>query len=199
MKKQVKVALIGAAVGMTSLVALSHAAMAQAAFPALARGIDTWMARAMEPCNPPTTTVSTPNSPAAGCIQSNGNTTDGTLGMKFAKLRVSNRGRIGVFATGFKLGDEVRARLTLRVTKTANTLHPMQFQKVTFQDVTIDCPAAPDAFNARPNGAIIGTAKLTTCLGSYVGLANGNIELVDVSLVNALNSSPVVAVPGLVR
>ena len=198
MKKQVKVALIGAAVGVASLVVPSRGAMAQAAFPKLARGLDTWMARAMDKCDPATTNVSTQDSPTTGCIQANGDTTDNLLGMKFAKLKVNNRGRIAVFATGFSLGDEVRARLTLRVTKTANTSHPMQFVKVTFQDVTVDCPAAPDAFNARPNGAVIGTANLAACLGSNDGLATGNIEIVDVSLVNALTGNPV-AVPGVVR
>ena len=99
MKKQVKMALIGAAVGMASLVVLSPGATAQqAAFPTLARGISTWSARAMDQCSSPNQTVSTAGSPTSGCLQSNGITTDDTLGMKFAKLRVTNRGRIAVFA-----------------------------------------------------------------------------------------------------
>jgi len=199
MTKQVKVALVGAAIGMASLLALSQGAMAQqASFPTQAREIITWMARAMDECNPATTGVTTPDSPATGCLQSNGGTTDNLLGMKIAKVKVTNRGRIGVFANGFTLGDEVRARLTLRVTKTASTLHPHAFKKVTFADITVDCPAAPDAFNARPNGAVIGTANLDACLGSYSGLAGGNIEVVEASLVNALTGNPV-AVPGILR
>lgn len=201
MKKQVQLALAGAALGMASLVTVTHSASAApASFPKLARGINTWMARAMDKCDPATTSVVTPGSPSQGCPQANTSTTDGSLTMKFAKLRVTNRGKIVIFATGFTLGDELRVRLSLRVTKAGiQTLHPPQNgQIVTFQDFTADCPKSPDAFNARPNGAVIGTTSLDACLDPNSGLAHGNIEILDVSLVNALTGRTV-AVPGILR
>jgi len=200
MKKQVQLALAGA-LGMASLVVVTHSATAQqASLPTIARGINTWMARAMDVCNPATVSVATTGSPSDGCLQSNSGTTDNTLTMKSAKLRVTNRGKIVLFATGFTLGNELRVRLTLRVTKPGiTTLHPhLTNQKVTFTDVTVDCPQSPDAFNARPNGAVIGSTSLDACVAPFPGLAKGNIEIIDVSLVNALTNKTV-AVPGVLR
>jgi hypothetical protein len=200
MKKQVQLALAGAAVGVVSLVAVTHSATAQVApFPKMAQGINTWMVRAMDNCNPAGVSVVTPGSPSSGCYQANG-ITDNTLGMKFAKLRVTNRGRIALFARGFTLGDVLRVRLTLRVTKVnISKLHPPGADRVTFADTTVDCPQSPVAFSARPNGAITGYTTLDACLGPNSGLAKGNIEILDVSLVNALPGGKVVAVPGILR
>jgi hypothetical protein len=199
MKKQIQLALAGAAVGVASLVAVSNSATAQVvSFPRIARGINTWMARAVDECSAPTTTVLTPGSPTSGCIQSNA-VTDNTLGMKFTKLNMNTLGHIRLTGTGFALGDEVRVRLTLRVTRNAGTKHPPAAStRVTFADTTVDCPKAPDAFNARPNGAIVGFTDLATCLDTNSGLASGNIEVIDVSLINALTGK-VVAVPGVLR
>jgi hypothetical protein len=203
MKKQVQLALAGAAVGVVSLVAVTYSATAQVVpFPKMAQGINTWMVRAMDNCNPAGVSVVTTGSPSSGCYQANGGTTDDTLGMKFAKLRVTNRGRIALFARGFTLGDVLRVRLTLRVTKVnISKLHPPVADRVTFADTTVDCPAPASgaAFSARPNGSITGYTTLDACLGPNSGLAKGNIEILDVSLVNALPGGKVVAVPGIFR
>jgi len=198
MKKQVQLALAGVAIGVASLVAVTHSASAQVVFPKTARGINTWLARAMDECSAATTSVVTAGSPTGGCLQSNGGTTDDTLGMKFGKLRVTNRGRIVLFATGFTLGDELRVRLTLRVTKPDITTVPPGPNTVTFADMTVDCPQAPDAFNSRPNGAVSGSTDLAACLSPNDGLASGNVELLDVSVINALTGKTV-AVPGINR
>ena len=202
MKKQVRLAVAGIAVGMASLVTVTPSATAQLVpFPRLAHGLTTWMVRAMEQCTSPTVSVLTPGSPSEGCLQANGTQTDNTVGpMKWAKIYVHNRGRIAVFGKGFTFGDELQIRLKLRVTRTGvNTLHPLGSAKtVTFADFTVDCPKAPDAFNARPNGAVIGSATLAACLDPNTGLVNGNVEILDVSLVNAVTHK-VVAVPGLLR
>jgi hypothetical protein len=199
MKKQLQLALAGAAIGLASLLVVTPRATAQVSFPKIARGINTWMSRAYDVCSPTTVSVTSPNVPSTGCSAANGGTTDANLTMKSAKLRVTNQGRIALFGTGFTLGDELRVRLTLRVTKPGvNKKHPPAPATVTFADTTVDCPASPDAFNARPNGAVIGTTTLSACLSPNTGLANGNIEIIDVSLVNALTGK-IVAVPGVLR
>ena len=89
MKKQVKLALAGAAGGVASLVAVTHSAAAQQApFPNVAQGINTWMSRAMDQCAAPTTGVTTAGSPTSGCIQSNSvSTRSGSRPSFFARER----------------------------------------------------------------------------------------------------------------
>jgi hypothetical protein len=199
MKKQVLLALAGVALGVASLTAATRSATAQqVSFPTKARGISTWMARAVDQCNNPGVSVAGTGLPSLGCYQSNVVTTDNTLGMKSVKLRVSNRGKIALYGKGFTLGDVLRVRLNLRVTKPLHTKHPSQFSSVTFADMTVDCPKAPDAFNVRPNGVLAGSTSLDACLAPNSGLAKGNIEILDVSLVNILNNQ-IVAVPGILR
>src|SRR5262249_50755483 len=120
MKKQVQLALAGAAVGVASLIATTHSAVAQQApFVKSARAVTTWVARAMEECNPTTITVSTVGSPTSGCLQANGALTDDTLTMKYAKVNItSSIGKIRLTGNGFAFGDTLRVRLKLRVTKT---------------------------------------------------------------------------------
>ena len=202
MKKQFQLTVAGVTIAVMSLSLMASSASGQqASFPRVARGLTTWMARAMDQCNPATLSVVTPNLPSGGCLQTN-SVTDGTLGMKFAKLRLNQRGRIGLFGTGFTLGDALRVRLTLRVTRGGmNVKHlpgPGTNKRVTFVDTTIDCPKAPDAFSARPNGAVAGSTDLAACLTPTTGLASGNIEILDASLVNVATGK-IVAVPGILR
>jgi len=172
---------------------------AQVAFPKLARGFGSWMVRAMDQCSPSTLSVTTPGLPTGGCPPTN-TVTDDTLGLNFMKLRIAQHGGISLFGTGMTLGDALRVRITLRVTKTGmTTKHPPGTnQTVTFVDQTIDCPKTPDAFLVRPNGSVAGRTDLGACLAPASGLAVGNLEILDVSLVNVMNGR-IVAVPGLLR
>src|SRR5262249_21717534 len=141
-----------------------------------------------------------PNVPNGDCLQAN-TATDNMVGMRFAKMRVTQRGRVGLFAQGFTLGDALRIRLTLRVTQRTNqTKHPPgSNKKITFPDTTVDCPKAPDAFLARPNGAVVGRTDLGACLAPFNNLNMGNIEILGASLINVNNANKAVGVPGIVR
>jgi hypothetical protein len=203
MKKQgLRVAVVATATGLLSLSGMIHpAAAAQpVSFPRLARGFSAWMARAMDECSVPTLSIVSPASaPHVACPQMN-STTDNTLSMRFAKMRVTARGRVGLFGTGFTLGDALRLRLTLRVTQIAGQVkHPPGSNKrVTFPDQTIDCPKSPDAFLARPNGAVVGRTDLGACLAPFGNLQHGNIEILDAELIN-VNNGKTVAIPGILR
>ena len=201
MKKQVQVAVAGAAVGMASLLAVAQTATAQVSFPKIARGISdgTFMVRAMDQCNPATVSVVTPGSPSSGCLETNGGTTDDLLGMQYMRLRVTNGGRIVMFGKGLTLGNELRLRLSLRVTKVGVSTNAGP-QTVTFPDLTVECPKSPDAFNVRPNGAVVGTTTLAACLEPNQDLVGkgSNVEILDASVVNALTGK-VLAVPGILR
>jgi hypothetical protein len=201
MMKQFVTAVAGVAVGVASLLAVAQTATAQVSFPKKALGISdgTFMVRAMDDCNSATTTVVSPGSPSAGCVQANGGTTDDTLNLKFMRLRVTKKARIYMFANGLTLGDELRVRLTLRITKTGvqTTGGPAT---VTFPDVVVDCPKAPDAFNVRPNGAIVGTTSLSACLAPNSELVGtgSNVEVLDAAVIN-IQTGKVLAVPGILR
>lgn len=167
---------------------------------------DTWMARAFDSCTPTTLTVLTGGLPSGGgCLAAN-STTDSGLPMKFARLRVSKSGKIRLYARGLTFGESVRVRLNLRVTrKGVSTKHPPKTgATVTFADFSVDCPASPNAFVVRPNGAIIGATDLAACLAPNSGLAGGatpnlaNIEVLGASLVNVANGKEL-ARSGIVR
>jgi hypothetical protein len=119
-------------------------------------------------------------------------------------MRVSKTGKIRVYGRGFTFGESVRVRLVLRVTRQGvATKHPPKSKAtVTFADVTVDCPAAPNAFVVRPNGAIIGATDLNTCLAPNNNLGGGtgvnNIEVIGASLVNVANGKEL-ARSGVVR
>jgi hypothetical protein len=199
MKKQgVFVVVAAMAVGLLSLVMMTpRANAAQANFPTLARGFSSWLARAMDQCNPSTLSVVTPNLPPGGCPQANV-VTDNTLTMRFARVRVSSQGSIGLFGAGFTLGDALRVRLTLRVTKPGIATKHNGINRVTFVDQTVDCPKSPDAYLVRPNGAVAGRTDLAACLAPDSGLSQGNIEIIDAALVNA-STGAIVGVPGIFR
>jgi len=198
MRKRVHVAIAATAISLVSFVIPAGTSAASVAFPRLARGLSTWLVRAMDQCNPAIVSVVAPNVPSNGCVQSNA-VTDDQLGMTFAKLRVSQRGRIALFGTGFTLGDVLRVRLRLRVTKNnLSTKHPPATNRVTFADDTVDCPKSPNAFAVRPNGAVAGSTDLGACLSPNSSLAQGNIEIIDSALVNVMNGKEV-AKPGILR
>ncbi len=197
---------VATAISLAALMATVQSALAQTQpAPRIARDYEVWLARAMDPCvltndgpGPTVTVVSTSNVPAFGCLQQN-TATDSNIGLNFARVRVSQRGRVGLFAGGLTVGDLVAVRLDLRVTRAVNkTKHPPGSNKsVTFTDLPVVCPS----FAARPGGAVAAATDLATCLGANSGLAatgGTNIEILDAALINA-NTGKVIGVPGVVR
>lgn len=161
------------------------------------KNLDVWLARAMDPCTSPSLGVTAPALPPTACPAAN-TVTDDTVGMSHGHLRITRSGTIRLKGRGFTIGDALRVRLTLRVTRQDVTTTGGPGQAVTFSDLTVDCPPAPDAFLVKINGSVSGRTELGACLGTPLsGLALGNVELVDVSVVNALTGQPV-ATPGLV-
>lgn len=202
MNKQLQLAAAATAitVAVASLGVPGPAAFG-ASFPTLARGVSVWMARAMDQCDPATLSVFGSGLPSGGCLQAN-TVTNSTLTMNFAKVRITQRGRISLYGTGFTLGDVLRVRLTLRVTKAGQIVKhlpgPGTNKSVTFVDQVVDCPQDPDAFTVRPNGAVAQSTDLGACLAPNGALANGNIEILNVELVEA-TSGATVGQTGMVR
>jgi hypothetical protein len=198
-----RVAGLSAAAGLVALLASSAGAQTLPNYPKKARAYDTWMARAFDSCTPGGLTVTSTNVPSSGCLSTN-SVTDSALPYNFARMRVSKTGKIRVYGRGFTFGESVRVRLVLRVTRQGvATKHPPKSKAtVTFADVTVDCPAAPNAFVVRPNGAIIGATDLNTCLAPNNNLGGGtgvnNIEVIGASLVNVANGKEL-ARSGVVR
>jgi len=157
-------------------------------------GLATWMARAMDECTAPTVTVTTLNLPASACLQSN-TVTDSTLSLNSLRLLVTQTGRMRLYGRGMALGDALRLRVTLRDTRTGITTN-LGTENVTFSDVVVDCPKAPDAFVVGTLGTLLGTTALSACLGPNAGLAQGDVEILDASVVNVINGDTF-AVPGL--
>jgi len=200
-----KVVGLSAAGGLVALL-LAGSAGAQTLpnYPKRAPAYDTWMARAFDSCTPAGLTVTSPtNVPSSGCLAAN-SVTDSALPYNFARLRVSKTGKIRLYGRGFTFGESVRVRLVLRVTrKGVSTKHPPKSNAtVTFADVTVDCPASPDAFVVRPNGTVVGATDLNTCLAPNNNLGGGtgvnNIEVIGASLVNVATGKEL-ARSGVVR
>ncbi len=202
-------ALVAGVIGLGVAVQPAGAAVL---LPTKALNYTTWLARAMDPCSPATVSVATTNSPAAGCLQSN-TTTDDSVSpgatMKFARLAVrksgNHHGRVSVFGSGFYAGQRMKVQLIIRVTKPGQTtLHPHQVGKsVTFQDVSIACgnSSITGCFTANLNGAVAGSMSLEDCLtqnGEPIGLATGNIQILDSALVNC-DTGKVIATPGILN
>ncbi|MCX8073408.1 MAG: hypothetical protein N3C12_13295 [Candidatus Binatia bacterium] len=171
---------------------LSSSALGQTlpSYPKKAPSYDTWMVRAYDACTPSGLTVVSPtNVPNTGCLAAN-SVTDSVLPYNFARLRVAKSGKIRLYARGLTFGESVRVRLNLRVTRQGvSTKNPTKSgATVTFADVTVDCPPAPNAFVVRPNGSILGATDLNACLAPNSNLGGGtgtnNIEVLDASLVN---------------
>jgi hypothetical protein len=185
----------------------------QAPLPTTARAYTTWLARAVDECNPTTITVSavSPPVPSAGCLQTNVVTDDGVppgASMTYAKLTVSrtvnHKGKISVSGRGFHSGQRMTVQLTLRVTKPGLKTSVGNPKTVTFEDITVTCPTISNplgCFTARQNGAVAASVSLVDCLtqnGQPSGLALGNIQILDSALVNC-DTGNVIATPGIVN
>ena len=194
-KRRVQLAAVVTVIGVVSLALSARAAYAQASLPTRAKNFSTWLVRVMDECTAPTVTVLDPGLPAAACPQAN-TVTDNALGMKKMKLRVTTRGKIVLNGTGFRVGDVLRVHLKLRITRTGVNTNVGDGESVSFTDLTVDCPKAPDAFAARLSGAVVGSTELGACVAPTSGLAQGNIEVLDASLVNVV-SGKTVARPGV--
>jgi hypothetical protein len=209
-------ALVGMGVTVAGLIGglvAVQPADAVVAFPTKALNYSTWLARAMDECSSPTTTVLSPGSPTAGCIQSNVVTDDSVspgATMRFARLAVrksgNHRGRLSLFGSGFHSGQRMKVQLTLRVTKHGQvTKHPPSPppQTVTFEDVTVQCGNGPvtGCFTANVNGSVAGSMTLSDCLtqnSEPTGLSIGNIQILDSALVNC-DTGKVIATPGILN
>lgn len=180
--------------------ALARVAFAQPAFPTVTRNFNAWMARAMDPCAPSGLTVQ--GTPAGACVAANV-TTDDQMTMNFARIVVNRRtAKVLVYGRGLIPGSRVLAQLTLRVTKNNQTVkHPSgSGKRVTFSDVTIQCPNGPPfGFVVRPSGTLLGSDLLANCLGAQSNLAFGNVEIMEAALLNHDNGDLVFARPGILR
>lgn len=197
---QTTLVLLGAAILASGMAGSAQAQQ----FPKTAKRFSVWMARAFDECTPGTLSVLGSGVPNSGCVASN-TSTDSSTSMNLAKVLLTSAGRIKLFGRGFTFGDVVRVRLELRVTRrNVLTKHPASTNAtVTFSDVTIDCPPSPDAFAVRPNGAIVASTDLQSCLSPYGNLATGspnpnNIEILRASIVNAVSGLEI-ARSGIVR
>jgi hypothetical protein len=191
-------AVMVASVAWLGVVMAVQGAFAQVPFPRPERtkNFDVKMVRAMDACTAPTLTVTDAGMPAAACPQTN-SITDDVLTMENAKLRLTRSGKIRLLGKGFTVGDTLRLRLILRVTQ-QNVTTNMGLQTVTFQDVTVDCPPAPDAIPVKLNGSISSGFELGACLSPTSGLQLGNIEILEARLLNTGNGRAVAA-PGVVH
>jgi len=198
--KSAGIALGCAVLGLAVLV--QQVSAAQAPFPRFSRFYITWFARAMDPCSPTSVSVVTPGLPAGGCLQANA-ATDSSITMNFARLIVNRRGRLALLGVGLPFGARVKVELKLRVTKAnLQVKHPPGSNKrVTFQDITIQCPPTPFGFVAGPRGTIAQATTLANCLGtsaSDLASPTSNIEVLDSALIN-VDTGLVFARPGVVR
>ncbi|GIW45844.1 MAG: hypothetical protein KatS3mg077_3126 [Candidatus Binatia bacterium] len=175
---------------------------AQVQFPKVARSFSAWLVRAFDPCTPGGLTVVSPGLPAQGCLTS-ATTVDDQMTMDFGKVRVTkDTGKLKLFGRGMIPGGRVKVQLSVRVTKTGvNTKSPTKSNaRVTFEDQTVICGPPPFGFViVFPTGVLGASIDLADCLSPYPGLATGNIEILDVALVNADNGNKVFARPGVVR
>lgn len=170
-------------------------------FPTVARSFSAWLVRAYDPCTPGGLTVTTSGLPSQGCLAT-ATSVDDQMTMEFAKIVISKKSaKIAVIGRGLIPGGRVKVQLTVRTTRNGiSTKHPPGTKRVTFQDTTVVCGPAPFGFIAVwPSGKLLGKIDLSECLQPYPGLATGNIEVVDVALLNADNSNRVFARPGVMR
>jgi len=194
-----KIYTLGATVA-AGLMALALSAQATTAtFPRLAANYTVWFARAMDPCDLATSayvvSVTSAHMPPYGCTQQNSET-DATLTLKFAKLTVTQRGKLMILGIGLPHGAQVGVQLDLRFTVPGVKAKQYTGAKpVTFEDQRVNCPG----FTARGAGVIVGSTSLATCLGSDSGLQlSSNIEILGARLINLNNNKPF-AEAGVVR
>jgi len=194
---------LGATV-VAGLMALALSAQAAppttASFPTLAAGYTAWFARAMDPCDLATSayvvSVTSAHMPPYGCTQQNSDT-DAALTLKFARLTVTQRGKLMILGIGLPHGAQVGVQLDLRFTVAGvKTTQYTGTKTVTFEDQTVNCPG----FTARGAGVIVGSTSLATCLGPDSGLQNSpsNVEILGARLINLNNNKPF-AEAGVVR
>ena len=197
MKRQATVGIAALGLSMLSLVGIQTTAFAQqASFPVRTKNYRVPLVRAFDACTAPTLTVTGANLPSGGCVASN-TATDDSVSMRKGKVLVKPTGKISLSGAGFTVGDALRVRLKLRVTQKMVDTNMGSNQTVTFSDVTVDCPPAPDAFTVRLNGSVHKTIELGSCLSPTFNLARGDIEVLAASVVN-VDTSKAVGVPGVV-
>jgi hypothetical protein len=201
------VGLLGVALLVSALLQ-SQAAQGQAPYPHAARRYVVNFARAMDQCIP-ANEVGVENPGNIGiCLQTN-NTTDSLMAMRWAKLTVL-RGTRGVNLQLSSLGllppdQAVSIRFTLRTSNTSG----IPAGSKTYQDTTVTCgpitggSCGPyyltDSFGRVSR--ILGRYLLSDCLAANnlpATLASGNIEFIDVRVINC-DTGRAVAVPGVLQ
>ena len=202
MRKRKLLGLGGAVLISMILLARQDAAAQTVQFPQVARSFSAWLVRAFDPCTPSGLSVTSPQLPSAGCLTS-ASVVDDQMTMDFGKVRIDRgSGKIKLFGRGMVPGGRVKVQLTVRVTKEpVLTKHPPKSNaRVTFADQTVVCGPPPFGFViVYPTGVLGASIDLANCLAPYPGLATGNIEIIDVALVNADNGNKVFARPGVLR
>lgn len=203
-----KTYMLGATVA-AGLMALALSAQAAppttAAFPRLASQYTAWFARAMDPCDPAfyTVSVTSPHMPAYGCLPQN-EITDALLTLKWARLAVSQRGKLMVIGIGLPPGARVGVQLDLRFTVAGVKAKQYSGTKtVTFEDRGVICPnpvSMPYGFTVGHSGFLAGSASLADCLSPASALQNppSNIEILGAQLIN-LDNGKAFGEAGVVR
>jgi hypothetical protein len=167
-------------------------------FPHFSRGLNVTMVQAGDECTAGNLTipVSGTGLPSAGCGWEH-TITDDTVNFKTMRLKIRDNGKIILHATGVQLGDAVRMRMVVRAT--VNSVDTNSgLETVTFEDLVASCPTAYAFLSSSAgnvdcgNCAGIGqTTTIAACLatnlinGDVSGIGYGNLEIVDVSVVNA--------------
>jgi len=227
MKKQSMRAAVISGVSLMSVAVLAQGAFAVAPFPTQGRTFATYLVRAYDDCTAPgISVVANPSDPGGGCLMTNTTTDNVPPGspqgatMKWARLTVSKfpgngggQGRIQLIGVGFQSGQRVAVQLTLRTSKLESKVKhlpgPGTNKFLTFEDTTVQCGPGPltgpmcadGVFTARPNGLIAGSVTLSGCLtsnGEAIGLARGNVEIIDAALLNC-DTGKILAVPGILN
>lgn len=200
MTRRRQVAVAASALGLLLAAGTGWAQTAQ--FPKVARSFSAWLVRAFDQCTPGSLSVVSPGLPQQGCLTT-ASAVDNQMTMDFGKIRVSKgSGKIKLFGRGMIPGGRVKVQMTVRVTKTGvNTKNPTKTNaRVTFADQTVICGPPPFGFViVYPTGVLGASINLSDCLSPYPGLATGNIEILDVALVNVDNANKVFARPGVLR
>lgn len=187
-----------------SIVSYTPLAQGQVAYPVKAGKYSVWFARAMDDCVPANTiTVVNPGAINA-CAQAN-STTDSSIKMSFARLQVkpAKKGAsVKLTGSGFQpAAARIGLQMTLRTTNTAGSPSGSK----TYEDETVICGGVTGGtcghyFAVASNGTIAaGKQQLADCVtknGFNATLATGNIQIVDVALIDC-DTGKVIATPGI--
>jgi len=178
-------------------------------YPEKGAKLDVYLVRAMDECTGPGVTIANPGG-TEGCLQANSTTDDGVTAMKQAKLKlVRSKKGVKIRLNVDRISPapiNVGLQMTLRTSSTFGLPAGVK----TYEDVTVVCGTFPGGpcgnFSAaatatNPTANIRYRQTLSECLaanGLSSTLAGGNIEVIDVGLINC-STGKIFAVPGLLQ